>query len=209
MLRNVGRQFDVGPDTANPLDGRVRSNRSCATCPVRDIAPCAVLGDDEIADMERKTKSRAVEAGQVIFHEGGDVESVYTVLSGTARLCKMLADGRRQVVGFVSPGGCLGHSDEDVYSHTAEAVDAVVVCRIDQRAHERLRGRFPRLENHLLKSVGVDLARAREHMALLGFRSQLDRLAVFLLQLRDRFADEGPLLRLPMKRQDRRVPPSR
>ena len=41
---------------------------------------------------------------QTIFNEGDEAKHAYTLVRGAVRLCKHMADGRRQIVDFLLPG---------------------------------------------------------------------------------------------------------
>jgi len=182
-----------------------RSAVSCDTCQVRESAVCATLSDEERAVLDAAKSRHNVRRGQVICYEGDEANTVYTVETGTVRLSKLLADGRRQVTGFLTAGDFLGLMDDAVHACTAEAVDEVTVCRIERRAFERLCQRLPRLEHRLRAHASQVLAAAHEHMLLLGQRSPREKLACFLLRLHERLGNGAApkdALSLPMKRTD-------
>src|ERR1043165_3289586 len=52
--------------------------------------------------------------GETLFAEGDAADSVYEVVRGTVRLCKLLPDGRRLITGFLSDGQLLGLASEGV-----------------------------------------------------------------------------------------------
>lgn len=205
MLRTANHQTGYVPGTVHALHAGLRPTSGCETCRVRGSAVCSVLREAELTTLERHQAEQRFGPGQTILFEGDEAEAVYNLKSGTVRLSKLLADGRRQIVGFLMAGDFLGLTVDDVYPYMAEAVDTVTLCRIERSAFDRLCERFPQLEHRLLKCVSTELARAQAHMALLGFRSQMERLALFLLQLHERLVgDDGPedVLHLPMRRAD-------
>ena len=51
---------------------------------------------------------QALQPGETLFAEGDEADSAYEVACGLLRLCRMLPDGRRQIIGFLSEGGILG-----------------------------------------------------------------------------------------------------
>src|ERR1700688_985049 len=55
---------------------------------------------------------------QTIFNEGDPAEHAYKVLSGAVRLCKHLADGRRQIVQFLFPGDLFSFMELRSEEHT-------------------------------------------------------------------------------------------
>ena len=182
-----------------------RPATSCQACPVRERAVCAALSDDELAALAAAQTHQSFGRGQAVCYEGDDADAVYNVAAGTLRLSKLLADGRRQVTGFLTAGDFLGLMDDEVYACTAEAVDEVKLCRIERRAFERLTERFPLLERQLRRRAMQALAETQAHMLLLGQCSPREKLAHFLLRLQERLdGGDGPgeTLRLPMKRAD-------
>jgi CRP/FNR family transcriptional regulator len=203
MLTN--QPHSIRPNIMPPIRAKSRGAGSCQTCQVRELAVCAALSDDELAAFDAVQIRQSLKRGQVICYEGDDADAVYNVAAGTVRLSKLLADGRRQVTGFLLAGDFLGLMDEVVHASTAEAVGEATVCRMDRRAFDRLSERFPRLERRLRLRAGHELAEAQAHMLLLGRRTPREKLACFLLRLYERLDAAEPLdnvLQLPMKRAD-------
>src|SRR5579862_4762662 len=80
-----------------------------------------LLGFDRIG--HRHSLARNAE----IFAEGDPADCWYKVISGTVRLCKLLADGRRHVAEFYFSGDCFGLENMTERLFSAEAVSAVIV----------------------------------------------------------------------------------
>ena len=59
---------------------------------------------------------------ETLFCEGDSTDAVYVILSGTVRCCKVLADGRRQIIGFYQAGDLLGLSLGEDHLYSAEGV---------------------------------------------------------------------------------------
>ncbi len=116
------------PSPVSPGEIELEADHPCAGCAVRACAVCADLDSVELRGF--RGLGRALEAGpgQAIFHEGDPADRVFTVTRGTVRLSKLLPDGRRQVTGFVSPGGFLGLGLEPDHAVSAEALDEVRLC---------------------------------------------------------------------------------
>lgn len=66
---------------------------------------------------------------EMIFAEGDGANYIYKVLSGAVRLCKLLADGRRQITEFSLPGDHFGFEWGSEHTITAEALGPVVVLQ--------------------------------------------------------------------------------
>ena len=73
-------------------------------------------------------------AGEILFSEGEDAESVYEVTGGMLRLYKLLPDGRRQITGFATAGHLLGLAPEGICVYTAEALTEVTLRRYKRAA---------------------------------------------------------------------------
>jgi len=177
----------------------------CARCPVRGLSVCAAL---ELSDLERLdalAETITFRAGRTIFVEGEIAASVYTVKSGTLRLYRILPDGRRQIVGFVTAGDFIGLSLSERCAYSADAIDDAVVCRFDRTAYVNFVSQTPRLLRRLHEATSHELTLAQDHMVLLGRRSAEEKVATFLLSLRERMRRLGAsvvTLALPMSRTD-------
>jgi CRP/FNR family transcriptional regulator len=117
-------------------------------------------------------------------------------------LYKLLADGRRQVVGFLVPGDFLGLAFGRTYVHTAEAITPVAACRFPRARFMGLLEEFPALERDILSRTSNELAAAQRQMLLLGRKTARERLASFLVDLAERSDADGGPLELPMGRAD-------
>jgi len=117
----------------------------------------------------------------VLFREGDPADSFFNVTAGTAKLFKLLPDGRRQITGFVGPGHFLGLAVSDTYAFSAEAIEPVRFCRFPRARLRRLLDDFPAMEKRLLEVAANELVAAQEQMLLLGRKTARERLASFLL----------------------------
>lgn len=144
-------------------------------------------------------------AHEVLVSQGGAAEHVFTVTEGVVRLYRLLADGRRQVLGFALPGDFLGLSLLDVYGFSADAVTDTKVCRFPRKAFVAYVDQRPHLMRRLHEFASHELSLAQDQMVLLGRRAADERVAAFLISLRDRLRRLGhtsPNLPIPMSRQD-------
>ena len=153
----------------------------CASCGARAASVCNVVPDADLGRLAAAAMVRMVPAGAAFMDEGEPAAHFFNVTAGTARLFKLLPDGRRQILGFARPGHFLGLAPADAYVVSAEAVEPMWVCRFRREDVHRLVREFPALERRLLESASNELAAAQEGMVLLGRKTARERLASFLL----------------------------
>jgi CRP/FNR family transcriptional regulator len=141
--------------------------------------------------------------GQTIVLEGDACESCFRVLTGAVRLHKGTAAGRRQLIDFLVAGDCFGLIGTH-YSYGVEAITQSTLVRVSRATlAAAARGR-PEVAERLIEHAAAELARAHEHMLLLGRKNTQEKVASLLVDLARRIgADESmPAFRLPISRQE-------
>ena len=126
--------------------------------------------------------------GTVVFSECDTDDSVFEVVSGALRLHKILLDGRREIVGFVSGCRLLGVSQRGAYLYAAEVLAPAVVRRHAGVAFGRRIDQEPGLARLLLAEMCNERRAAQDQMLLLGRKSAIEKVASFLLA---RASDKG------------------
>ncbi|MGB3810606.1 MAG: helix-turn-helix domain-containing protein [Parvibaculum sp.] len=140
-----------------------------------------------------------------IFSEGEAAKYCYMIVSGSARLCKLLADGRRQITEFLLPGDFLGLSDIETYAISAETISNVVVLRYLRSQVEFLSEEDAQLRRSLGLLLRRRLGASQAHLVLLGRHTVRERIASFLIQMDERLGadpDHVGEIDLPMGRLD-------
>lgn len=186
---------------------RSGSNGSCEHCQVRLMSVCAALEADELRRLESLAQPSCFAAKETLFIQGEPADSVYNMTAGTARLYKLLPDGRRQIVGFALPGDFLGLALRETYGFSADAIEPVTACRFSRAAYSALVDEQPALLRKLHDFATHELTLAQEQMMLLGRRTAEEKLISFLLGLRERWSRlhgdrVSATVQLPMSRQD-------
>jgi CRP/FNR family transcriptional regulator, anaerobic regulatory protein len=142
-------------------------------------------------------------SGETVFSEGDEADSVYEVVRGMLRLCKLLPDGRRQITGFLSAGQFLGLAPEGVCVYTAEAITDVTLCRYKRSAFDRLIDEVPGFAKRVLAVASHELSAAQNQMLLLGRKAAVEKVASFLLLMAEQAGEDDDIaIGLPMTRSD-------
>ncbi len=177
----------------------------CSACSVRQLTICAALEDRELAEMSAILSNLELEPGDALFLEGEPAQHLFNVTAGAVKIYKLLADGRRQMTGFLFPGDFLGLANDETYAYSATAITKTWVCRFPRGKLENLLKRYPKMERRLFGIASHELAVAQEQMLLLGRKTAREKIASFLLMLSGRAVRRGQTenpVSVPMTRAD-------
>lgn len=182
----------------------------CATCNLRELCPpCCGLTSFEMAVANRLMFNRTkVRRGESLYRTGDRFKSLFAVRNGFFKSTILLEDGRRdQVTGFSMTGEILGMDGIGSERHTCNSValEDSDVCAIPFVGLQKLAREISSLQRQFQRMMSREIVREQGVMLLLGRMNAEERLAVFLLNLSQRFAAHGcsPLkFYLPMTRQD-------
>lgn len=158
----------------------------CRHCGAREFNICQAL---DAAQQDRLfTLATRLQLGkrECLFAAGDPARHVYNLTEGTVSVSRSLADGRRQILGFLLPGDFLGLEPGENHRCDAEALTEAKVCRFERTTFETFLQDNPEVALRLLRIASSDLAQAARHELLLGRKTAVERIATFLLDLRDR-----------------------
>jgi CRP/FNR family transcriptional regulator len=202
-LLPVGRTApdDTAADGALGLPVAVK----CAGCGARRVGVCHAVPEADLDRLSAAAVAMTLAPGEQFIEEGESSEAFFTLIDGTAKLLKMMSDGRQQITSFAGRGDFLGLAVGQRYSYSAEALDRVRLCRFSRARLRRLIADFPEMETRLLEITSHELVLAQEQMLLLGCKSARERLASFLVARASKAGAgrRAPLpVSLPMTRRD-------
>jgi len=125
-------------------------------------------------------------------------------ISGVARDCALLADGRRHIIAFLMPGDFFGFTPRDAHQFSVEAVvDDTVVAHYPLQRVEQMADANSRLGRRLREMAFDAASRFQARSLILGRLSALERVGLFLLEMGQRSTDaSGTAILLPMSRYD-------
>jgi len=159
----------------------------------------------ELSELTRLAAPVRFGGGQTIFSEGERAESSFGLSRGVVRLYKLLPDGRRQVVAFTLPGDFLAIPLANRFNFSADAIGDVNVSRFPREKLKRLILSSPNLQRLLIEFATREMHTAQNQLSLLGNGSAEEKVAIFLVNWRNRlarWATNSQPVPLPMRRQD-------
>jgi len=154
---------------------------ACATRGVRRASVRDAISEADLARLSTAAIDGVAKPGDVIIEEASPAVAFFNVTSGTARLYKLLPDGRRQITGFATGGDFLGLAASGNYAITAQAIDTVNYCRFPHARLRALISDIHLMEQQLLKFASTELIAAQEQMLVLGRKNARERVASFLM----------------------------
>ena len=159
--------------------------------------------DPRIA-LDRLAVSARYCRGREIYAPDDPADHWYRLVSGMARKCAVMADGRRQIVDFLLPGDFFGLITRHEHRFAAEAVvEGTVVARYPRRRVEPLADADPEIGRLIREAAFEAISRSQARMILLGRMSAQGKVGGFLLEMAERSHDAGPeRVLLPMSRYD-------
>jgi CRP-like cAMP-binding protein len=148
---------------------------------------------------------RRVEAKEFVFAEGDPTTHIFRIETGAVALYKVLADGRRQIVGFAYPGDLIGLGAQAEHVMNAQAIKPTRLRCLPVTTLRHSASKDPALGLKLYEALARELATTRDLMLTTGQRSATERVVSFLLAFSRRSERNGqdPLdFELPMTRAD-------
>jgi CRP/FNR family transcriptional regulator len=143
---------------------------------------------------ERLVSSRLrIRRKESLYLAGDRFGALYTVRHGFIKTTAIIENGRDQVTAFSMAGEVLGLDgiDRGVHSGNARALEDSEVCAISFARLQNLAAAIPRLQRRLHMLMSREIVREHGMMLLLGSMNADQRMAMFLLDLSQRFAAQG------------------
>jgi CRP/FNR family transcriptional regulator len=149
------------------------------------------LATEQLCQIRERLIRHAYEAHEVLFREGEPATCLFALGSGQVKLTTPLPDGRQQLLRLVVAGQLLGLETlgGERYPFTAEALTAVMVCKILHRDLRRILESNQGLAWRVIQSLSQELEQAEALIRDLGLKTAQEKIASFLLSLPPRRAD--------------------
>lgn len=181
----------------------------CFHCPARMSDLCAGVPDEELKLLAAISTHLNLDPGDTLILDGDASDHVYNVVSGTLMMTRLGADGRRQILAFLLTGNFIGFSSNQLYRFNVEALTGCELCRFERKKLEPLFAAYPEMERRFRRMAARIIEASLDLVFTLGRRNATERMAAFLLHLRDaqREAAETPpasqaVWQIPMMRSD-------
>jgi CRP/FNR family transcriptional regulator len=153
---------------------------ACRSCQARHGVVCGVLSSGQLKDLGRHSLRRKVDAGCEIIAQGSESSFYSNIMSGVVKLCKVMPDGRQQIVGLQFAPDFVGRPFVRESTLSAEAATDAEICVFPRNLLDRMISETPELQRSLHDQALKELDAAREWMLTLGRRTAEEKVASLL-----------------------------
>ncbi len=185
-----------------------KSAIKCQDCGFSQLCLPFSLNDLEMGQLDAIIqRKKPFHKGDRLFEAGIPQKSLFAVRSGTFKSLTITEQGEQQITGFHLPGDVLGFDAFNTQHHpsNAEALETSMVCEIPLSNLDILLGQLPRLRQQMMRLMSQDIHADQQMMLLLNHKTAEQKLASFIKQLSQRYANRGFAaneFRLTMTRSD-------
>jgi len=149
------------------------------------------LSDEQLSELYGRSAVKYFVAGEVLIFKDNSGRDAFTVKRGELILFKLLADGRRQVLGFLFKGDFMGVDKRAESGIGIQALTDVEICHFQPNYFYKFIHEAPNLEEEILRLTLEDLNNARSHLTLLGRKTAVERVASFIQYMVDKGVKTG------------------
>lgn len=161
---------------------------------MRELCLPVGLTPDDLKQLDNVIGSRAkLKKGESLYRAGEPFHALYAVRLGSLKTTVLAEDGREQVAGYHMLGDIIGLDGigTDRHGCQASALEDTEVCIMPFERLEDLARSVPALQHNLHQFLAREITRDHNVMLLLGSMRAEERLAVFLVNLSERYRRRG------------------
>ena len=166
----------------------------CLNCSVREL--CLPVGVDKegLQQIDSLVTDRVhLRKGDTLYRAGDPFSALHAIRVGSCKTTVLGEKGHEQVAGYHMMGDIVGLDGLGANRHAGQAValEDTEVCVLPFDRLEQLARHVAPLQHNLHKVMSTEIARDQHVMLLLGSMRADERLAVFLLNLSQRYHERG------------------
>lgn len=173
---------------------RIEPQRGCYSCSASEFCVSKGLDDSRMLQFDRiVARRRKVAKGEPLFRVNDPMQSIYVVRLGHVKTHKLLSDGDARTIGFYMAGDLIGWDAIARKRHTcdATALEDTEVCVIPFSKFESMLGAAPMLMRRFHSLMSEEIMHEQEMILMLGGMRIEQRMAIFLVELAERYAARG------------------
>lgn len=138
--------------------------------------------------------------GKLIFYESGIPTGVFLIESGRAKIYKTGLDGKDQIFYVYKAGDLLGYHAllcNEQYEDSCEALEECKIKFISRSNFDMLLQKIPNLNQLLIQNMSHEFGVLVNTITVLAQKPLRERLALYLLVLKGKYAEQEGAILLP------------
>ncbi len=162
-------------------------NKFCADCPVRQFSPFHAIPDKEMEWVQSCKQTHTYQKGEHVFLSGDSSDHFYALMEGSIQVYRG-GGGREQSFAIARPGTWIGYRDAIAaipFQNSARVLAPSVMCRINREVISVFVNKYTAFTASLLKDISIGWVDSEHQCYNLGARKTVERLADFLLGLKN------------------------
>jgi CRP/FNR family transcriptional regulator len=166
----------------------------CRSCSIRGFCLPVAFTSEEVERFDPLVVHRIkVNKRASLYRAGDSFNTLYAIRSGSIKTIMLAEVGHEQVTGFHMLGEIVGFEGIGSNTHGTEAIalEDTEVCALPFAQLESLAQKLPTLQRNLSQMMSKEIKREQGVMLMLGCMRADERLAVFVLDLADRYHRRG------------------
>lgn len=144
--------------------------------------------------------------GEALFEEGSDVDGIYFIENGTAKLYKLGFNRKEQILRFIKEGDIIGYRAlliDEAYQATAEAMSDLQAIFIPSDVFLHLLEVDSQLSYTMLQKISFELGESSNTVTFLAQKTVRERLAEVLLLLEQKLGtDPEGFIKISLTREE-------
>ena len=144
--------------------------------------------------------------GEALFEEGSNVDGIYLIENGTAKLYKLGFNRKEQILRFIKEGDIIGYRAlliDEAYQATAEAMSDLQAIFIPSDVFLHLLEVDSQLSYTMLQKISFELGESSNTVTFLAQKTVRERLAEVLLLLEQKLGtDPEGFIKISLTREE-------
>lgn len=175
-------------------------------CNTESCMLCTLCLKDWLPAVREHRKNFQLNKGEVLFHEGDEMQGIYFIYKGTMKVHKHWGTDKELIVRFAKDGQIVGHrglGKDTTFPVSATAIERTTVCFIDKEFFSASLKVNHDFLYELMLFFAAELKESEKNMRNLAHMPVKGRIAYALLILREKFGtDKDNAINIQLTRQD-------
>jgi CRP/FNR family cyclic AMP-dependent transcriptional regulator len=153
------------------------------------------LSSGEIEKLESLTSRKKFPSGTAVFFQDDPSDSLYVVLSGSAKVFRTSEDGRDRILMILRAGDAFGELamiEGQPRSATVQTLEATEMLVLSRKDFEKFAGEHPEFLYKMLQGMCERVRKINEDVLDLSFKDVPYRVLRLIGQLVSRHGESGP-----------------